>query len=68
MDTPLHLLLHPHCVLKHFSLCCVSYRNQSFVLQSKKSDWFLYETQLWAEMGVKAHSCKEYFENGIQVT
>ena len=25
--------------------CCISYRNQPFVLQSKTNDWFLYETQ-----------------------
>ena len=25
---------------------CVSYRKQSFILQSKTNDWFLYETRL----------------------
>ena len=25
--------------------CCVSYRNQSFVLLCKTNDWFLYETK-----------------------
>ena len=30
--------------------CCVSYRNQSFFLLCKTNDWFLYETQQWAEM------------------
>ena len=30
---------------------CVSYRNQSFVLQSKTNDWFLNERQSWTEMG-----------------
>ena len=29
--------------------------NQSFVLQSKKSDWLLYETQHWAEMGYRTN-------------
>ena len=31
--------------------CCFSYRNQSIILQSKINDWFLYDTQHWAEMG-----------------
>ena len=25
--------------------CCISYRNQSFDLQSKPNNWFLYEMQ-----------------------
>ena len=29
----------------------VSYRNQSFVLQCKSNDWFLYVMQHWIEMG-----------------
>ena len=29
----------------------MSYRNQSFDLQSKANDWFLYEIQNWAEIG-----------------
>ena len=38
--------------LTHFStVMCVSYRNQSFVLLCKANEWFLYETQLLAEMG-----------------
>ena len=31
--------------------CCISYINQSFVLQSKTSNWFLYEMQHWTKMG-----------------
>ena len=34
-------------ILTHFSQCCVSCRNQSFVLQSKPIEWFVYETQHW---------------------
>ena len=34
--------------------CCISYRNQSFDLQCKSNDWFLYRTQHWAEMGKKS--------------
>ena len=37
--------------LTHSVQCCVSYRNQLFVLQSKTNGSFLYETQHWAEMG-----------------
>ena len=33
------------------ALCCVSYRNQSYDLHCKSNDWFLYETQHWAETG-----------------
>ena len=29
---------------------CISYRNQSFDLQSESNDWFLYGMQHWAEM------------------
>ena len=32
-----------------FQQCCVSYRNQTFVLLFKTNDWFLFETQHWAE-------------------
>ena len=31
---------------------CISYRNQSFDLQSKSNDWFPYEIQNWAEVGL----------------
>ena len=31
--------------------CCISYRIQSFALQSKISGWFLYEMQHQAELG-----------------
>ena len=31
--------------------CCISHRNQSFDLQDKLNDWFLYETQRRAETG-----------------
>ena len=34
-----------------FKSCCISFRNQSFDLDSKSLDWFLYEMQHWAEMG-----------------
>ena len=39
---------------KYQKICSVSYRNQSFVLQSKTNDWFLYETQqvFWYFQGV----------------
>ena len=30
---------------------CISYGNQSFDLNCKSNDWFLYEMQHWAEMG-----------------
>ena len=36
--------------LTNFSPVLCSYRNQSFFLQSKTNDWFLYETQHWVEM------------------
>ena len=29
---------------------CISYRNQSFDIQRKSDDWFLYGIQHWAEM------------------
>ena len=29
----------------------ISYRNQSFNLQNKSHDWFLYEMQHWAKLG-----------------
>ena len=29
---------------------CISYGNQSFDLNCKSNDWFLYEMQHWAEM------------------
>ena len=29
---------------------CISYKNQSFDLQYKLNDWFLYERQYWAEV------------------
>ena len=31
--------------------CCISYRIQSFALQSKINGWFLYEMQQQAELG-----------------
>ena len=40
------------CYLTHLSvLCCISYRNQSFDLQWKSNDWFLYKMQHWSAMG-----------------
>ena len=36
--------------------CCVSYKNEPFVLQSKADDWFLYETQHSTEMGEVVHT------------
>ena len=36
--------------LTHFSPVLYFYRNQSFSLLCKITDWFLYETQHWAEM------------------
>ena len=37
--------------------CCISYRNQSFGLQCKSNDCFLYEMQLLAETGKSAEFC-----------
>ena len=37
---------------------CISYRNQSFDLQSKSNDWFLYEMKHCAAMGYKNCSLK----------
>ena len=38
-------------VLTHFSAVLHFIQNQSFDLQYKSIDWFLYEMQHWAEMG-----------------
>ena len=35
-------------ILSH---CCHSHRNQSFNLQNKSNDVFLYDMKHWAEMG-----------------
>ena len=32
--------------------CSISYRKQSFDLHSKSNNWFLYEMQHWAEVGL----------------
>ena len=39
-----------HKTLGNYYTYCVLYRNQAFVLQSKTNDWFLCETQQWAEI------------------
>ena len=31
--------------------CFISHRNQSFDLQRKSNEWFLYEIQHWVDMG-----------------
>ena len=40
-----------HKGLTHSSQCCISYRNQSFDLQFKSNERFLYEMQNVIEMG-----------------
>ena len=35
---------------------CILYTNQSFDLQCKSNDWFIYEMQNWAETGYGMHS------------
>ena len=37
----------------------ISYRNQSFDLNKKLNDWFLYETKHWAKMGQNASKALE---------
>lgn len=39
-------------------MCCIPYRNQSFVLFCETSDWFLNGTQHLAEMGLNVDYCK----------
>ena len=56
LNTLTHKLLckrsvHWNVWLTHFSLCYISYRNQSFYLHCKSNDWFLYEMRQWAVMG-----------------
>ena len=44
--------------------CCIAYRTQSFDLQRKSNDWFLYEMQRWVEMGqssVFAYNVEQVF-------
>ena len=41
-----------HFWLTHFSLICLSYRNQSFDLPYKSNDWFLYEMQHQVFLGI----------------
>ena len=48
------LLVNP--ILPISAQCCISYRNQAFVLLCKGNDWFLCEIQHWFEMGEKAVS------------
>ena len=44
-----HLGISPK--LSILSHCCHSHRNQSFNLQNKSNDVFLYDMKHWAEMG-----------------
>ena len=48
------LLVNP--ILPISAQCCISHRNQAFVLLCKGNDWFLCEIQHWFEMGEKAVS------------
>ena len=38
-------------VNRYFAHCFISYRNQSFNVQYKSNEWFLYEMHFWDEMG-----------------